>query len=51
MDIKTTLLNGVVEEEIYIERPKGFEKFNRCTNVCKLKRALYGLKESMVHLD
>ena len=45
MDIKTTFLNGVIEEEVYIEQPQGFEVEDRVTHVCKLKKALYGLKQ------
>ena len=37
-------LNGVVEEEVYVEQPLGFETCDRETHVCKLKKALYGLK-------
>ena len=24
MDVKTTILNGIIEDELYIEQPKGF---------------------------
>jgi hypothetical protein len=48
MDVKTTFLNGVIEEEVYIEQPEGFETFNRESHVCRLKRALYGLKQAPV---
>ena len=37
MDVKTTFLNRVIEEEVYIEQPKGFETFNRESHVCRLK--------------
>ena len=46
MDVKTTFLNGVIEEEVYIEQPQGFEVEDKRTQVCKLKKALYGLKEA-----
>jgi hypothetical protein len=44
MDVKTTFLNGVIEEEVYIEQPQGFEVHGREYHVCRLKKALYRLK-------
>ena len=46
MDIKTTFLNGVVEEEVYVEQPLGFETHDMQTHVCKLIKPLYGLKHA-----
>jgi hypothetical protein len=46
MDVKTTFLNGVIEEEVYIEKPQGFEVEDRKSHVCRLKKAMYGLKQS-----
>ena len=42
MDVKTTFLNGMIEEEVYIENPTSFENFDRESYVYPLKRALYG---------
>ena len=44
MDVKTSFIDGVVEEEVYVEYPLGFETRDRKTRVCKLNKALYGLK-------
>jgi hypothetical protein len=46
MDVKTAFLNGVIEEEAYIEKPQSFEVYPRETHVCRLKKALYGLKQA-----
>ena len=46
LDIKRTFLNGVVEEEVYVEKPLGVETHDMQTHVCKLKKALYGLKQT-----
>jgi hypothetical protein len=46
MDVKTTFLNGAIEEEVYIEQPQGFEVHSRDTHVCRLKKSLYGLKQA-----
>ena len=45
-DIKTTFLNGVVKEEVYVEQPLGVETLDRKTHVCKLKKALYELRRN-----
>ena len=45
MDVKTIFLNGVVEEEVYVEHPLGFETHDRESHVCRLKKDLYGLKQ------
>jgi hypothetical protein len=39
MDMKTSFLNGVIEEEVYIEKPQGFEVEDRKSHVCRLKKA------------
>ena len=44
MDVKTVFLNGVLEEEVYVEQPLGFETHDRESHVCRSKKALYGLK-------
>ena len=46
MNVKTTFLNGVVEEEVYVEQPLEFETHDRKTHVCKLNKALYRLKRA-----
>ena len=47
MDVKTTFLNGVIEEEVYVEQPQGFEIHDHEFHVCRLKKALYGLKQAL----
>ena len=44
MDVKIAFLNGVIEEEVYIEQPEVFEIFSNESHVCRLKREMYGLK-------
>jgi hypothetical protein len=45
MDVKSTFLNGYVDEEIYVEYLEGFEVPSKRGCVYKLKKALYGLKD------
>ena len=42
MNVKTTFLHRDLEEEIYMEQPKGFAVKRNKEMVCKLKNSLYG---------
>ena len=44
MDVKTAFLNGVLEKEVYVEKPLGFETHDMESHVCRLNKALYDLK-------
>ncbi|CAI5529556.1 unnamed protein product [Closterium sp. Naga37s-1] len=44
MDVTTAFLNGVLEEEIFMAQPEGFD--DGSGRVLKLKKALYGLKQA-----
>ncbi len=46
MDVKTAFLNGELEEDIYMDQPQGFVHDGKEHLVCKLKKSLYGLKQS-----
>ena len=46
LNVKSAFLNGVLNEEIYVEQPVGFEKSNSTNKVYLLKKALYGLKQA-----
>ncbi|RVW11853.1 Retrovirus-related Pol polyprotein from transposon TNT 1-94 [Vitis vinifera] len=46
MDVKITFLNGDLDEEIYMEQPKGFVVKEQEKKVCRLIKSLYGLKQA-----
>ena len=46
MDVKSAFLNDILDEEVYIEQPKGFVGLNKKDMVYKLHKVLYGLKQA-----
>ena len=46
MDVVTAFLNGDLKEEIYMQQPSGYIQPDKNGLVCKLKKSLYGLKQS-----
>ena len=45
MDVKTTFLNGDLEEEVYMKQSEGFFFMEGEYLVFKLKKSIYGLKQ------
>jgi hypothetical protein len=45
MDVKSAFLNGVIQEEVFVRQPPGFESPKYPDRVYKLSKALYGLKQ------
>jgi len=47
MDVKRKFRHGNLEEEIYMKQPKGFAVKVKKELVCRLKKYLYELKQSL----
>jgi hypothetical protein len=46
MNAKTSFLNGVIQEEVYVRQPPGFKNHKYLDRVYKLSKALYGRKQA-----
>ena len=46
MDVKSELLNGYLEEEVYVEQPQGYEVRVQEHKLYMLRKTLYGLKQA-----
>ena len=46
MDVKTTFLNGELNEEIYIEQLEEFIVPGQEKKVCRLVKSIYGLEQA-----
>ena len=47
LDIKNVLLHGDLQEEVYMEQGPGFVAKGEIRKVCRLRKSLYGLKQSL----
>ncbi|XP_020104098.1 uncharacterized protein LOC109721092 [Ananas comosus] len=47
MDVNNAFLHGEVDRDIYMEQPKGFESKTHPQYVCKLRKAVHGLKQAL----
>jgi hypothetical protein len=43
--VKSAFLNGVIQEEVYVRQPPGFENHKYPHRLYKLSKALYGFKK------
>ena len=55
MDVKTTFLNGSLEEDVYMTQTEGFVIPNEARRICKLDKSIYGLRQASrrwnIHFD
>lgn len=46
LDVETAFLQGELEEKVYMQQPEGYVDPHHPNLVCKLNKAIYGLKQS-----
>ena len=48
LDVKYSFLNGDLKEEVYLVHPEGFVQKGQEQFVCRLNKAIYGLKQDPI---
>nr|GEY35681.1 hypothetical protein [Tanacetum cinerariifolium] len=51
MDVNTAFLNGKRTGDVFVAQPEGFENAKYTKRVCKLQKAIYGLKQASRSLN
>ena len=46
VDINNAFLNGELTEMVYMPQPEGFVDKRKPNHICRLKKALYGLRQA-----
>lgn len=46
LDVSNAFIHGVIEEDIFMKQPLGYQNSSYPHYVCKLNKALYGLKQA-----